>query len=130
MEAKGPARVLHGCDVLQALLGREEYIWQTPEETQTDTGILQCHSCTGGCHFQHSAQGVQYFRLMGKQFSDPSEITYAMFNNTSATRQRQVAQGTRHPREPKNQTGPQLHLTFPHLSSSPLPRGVKHSFTV
>lgn len=36
-------------------------------------------------HCQHFAQGVQYFRLMGKQFSDTSEITYSISNNTPTT---------------------------------------------
>lgn len=116
--------------LLQALLGRGQggggntscKLHRRPRQA------LAYSNATAGLKdatFSVLPQGVQYFRLMGTHFSDTSKITYAVPKQQRPPTRRWMARGMQHPEE--NQTGPYLHLTFPHLPSSLLPRAVTHS---
>ena len=90
MEAKGPAKVLHGYDVLQALLSRRQGgggNTSCKPQRRPRQALAYCNVTAALKDATSSIlpQDVQYFRLMGTYFSDTSEITWAISKHLQRT---------------------------------------------
>lgn len=90
MEARGPAMVLHGCDALQALLGRGQAgggNTSCKPQRRPRQALAYCNVTAALKDATSSIlpQGVQYFRRTGTHFSDTSAITYAVSKHLQRT---------------------------------------------